>query len=306
MRVLVTGGAGFIGSMTVRMLAKQRHSIIVVDDFTTGKVENINDIQRVGIIPSDITDVVGLEQTFYDFQPQAVIHLAAQSAISKSIADPKRDADVNAFGTLNIINLCNKYKISKLVFSSTSAVYDERKSPYFGYTEDNDIKPASPYGISKLTAESYIRNLFYNHIIFRYGNVYGPRQVPIGENQVIARALAHFTYGDEFVVTGHGHQKRDFIFVEDVARMNIYAMTSARTGTFNLATGKSRSVNEVLSAIERIYGVKYEWEHSKRNDPRGDVHMNISRLREKIGCSFTPLEEGLSRTIDWWRQKEAQ
>lgn len=303
MRILVTGGAGFIGSATVRLLAKQRHTILIVDNFSTGKLENIQGV-RAEIKPCDVTDLPVMAGIFYDFKPDAVLHLAAQSAITTSMTDPYKDANVNAIGTINIIDLCYRNNVGKLVFASTSAVYDKDKTPFFGYNEKSPCNPSSPYGISKYAAEQYIRLLFPNHVIFRYGNVYGPRQVPIGENQVIARALKHFTHGDDFYVVGHGRQKRDFVFVEDVARINTEAAIGSMTGTFNLATGISHSVNDVLGVIEDIYKVKgYNWSHSKQPDPRGDVYINNSAIRRESGFSFTTLRAGMEKTVEWWTRK---
>lgn len=302
MRILVTGGAGFIGSATARLLAKRNHQVLIVDDFSTGKLENIQDIKAT-TKPCDVTDLPVMAGIFYDFKPEVVIHLAAQSAITTSMTYPFKDASVNTLGTINIIDLCKRNEVGKLVFASTSAVYDENKSPVFGYGENSPCNPSSPYGISKLAAERYVRLLFPNHVILRYGNVYGPRQVPIGENQVVARALKHFTHGDDFYVVGHGRQKRDFVFVDDVAYINAESAIGSMTGTFNLATGRSHSVNEVLSIIEDIYQVRgYNWPHSKQPDPRGDVYINNGAVRREFGFSFTPLRKGLEKTVEWWNK----
>jgi len=302
MRILVTGGAGFIGSATVQLLVRQHHQVLIVDNFSTGKLENT---QGVGAVtkPCDVTDLPLLTGIFHDFRPEAVVHLAAQSAITTSITDPRKDAEVNILGTLNVVGLCREVGVRKLVFASTSAVYDERKTPIFGYHENSLRNPSSPYGISKLAAEQYVCLLFSNHVILRYGNVYGPRQVPIGENQVIARALKHFTYGDDFHVFGHGNQKRDFVFVGDVAHINTEAAIGSMTGTFNLATGRSHSVNEALSIIEDIYQVRgYNWLHSKQPDPRADVYINNGAIRKEFGFSFTPFRTGLEKTAEWWNK----
>jgi UDP-glucose 4-epimerase len=173
--------------------------------------------------------------------------------------------------------------------------------------EDFPKEPQSPYGISKLSAEHYVRTLFPNHIVFRYGNVYGPRQVPIGENQVIARAIRHFLHGDDFAVVGDGNQKRDFVHVNDVAFANWSAVNGGWRGTYNLATGKSHSVNEVLQEIERYFDVVgFKWDHTDKPVPRGNVHINTSKARRELGLRlFTDLTTGISATIKWWEsQKE--
>lgn len=298
MNILCTGGAGFIGSHTVAMLVKRHHNVMALDNFRTGSTENLKGI-RCSINVCDVMDYKRLETVFYDFRPSVVVHLAAQSAITTSWSDPFIDVRVNTLGTLNVIDLCKKYNVMKLVFSSTSAVYrEDKRMPLFGMDESFECKPASPYGINKLSAEHFIRAMFPKHVIFRYGNVYGPRQKPIGENQVIARALHHFTKGSDFKIVGDGNQKRDFTYVEDVAFANCEAADNALVGTYNLCTGKSFSVNTVLRIIEELYDVVgYKWEHTEQPDPRGNVRTNNFRVRRDFGLSFMNLRVGLEKTV---------
>jgi len=301
-RILCTGGAGFIGSNTVNMLVKNHHKVVVVDNFSSGHTENLKGFHG-RIFPCDITDPELLERIFSEFMPEAVLHLAAQSAISTALDNPQYDMRVNGIGTLNLLNLSKKYGVGRFVFSSTSAVYKE-SNPLFGVgmNEQWAIEPGSPYGISKLAAEQYIRTMFPNHMILRYANVYGPPQRSIGENQVVARAFAHFINGDDFKVTGHGNQKRDFVYVDDIAYCNLEALRSNVIGTFNAASGRSYSVNQVLAEIEKIYDVPgYKWTHTKHNDPRGDVYLNPSLIRRKVGWNAEKsLAEGLKLTSEWW------
>jgi len=303
MKILVTGGAGFIGSTTCELLEANRHSVLVVDNFSTSNASNLKNF-RGHVSLCDITDVKLLERAFHDFQPDAVIHLAAQSAISTSWSDPEKDISVNSIGTLNLLRLSKEYKVKRFVFASTSAVYDETQKPV---SETWWCEPKTPYGISKLAAELYIRAMFKNHVILRYGNVYGPRQVSIGENQVVARAIAHFVRGDEFKVVGDGNQKRDFVFVEDIAFANFFAVSEINpvVGVYNAASGKSRSVNDALSVIEDIYGVRgYKWEHTNTRDPRGNVSINTRKIRSELGWSaLLTLEAGLRKTSEWWNEK---
>lgn len=296
MKILVTGGAGFIGSHTVSFLSKMKHSVIALDNFKTGTTENLVGI-KCSISVCDILDYKSLEKVFYDHFPHVVIHLAAQSAITTSWRYPDLDTKVNAIGTLNLLKLCNTYGVRKFIFSSTSAVYTDERS-FFAATEKTTCAPKTPYGISKLSAEHFIRTMFKNHVIYRYGNVYGPRQRSIGENQVVARALDHFLRGKEFKVVGSGNQKRDFTFVEDVAFANAYAVDNDFTGTYNLCSGKSHSVNQILSIIEDHYGVRgYQWDHTYEEDPRGSVYINNSKIRKEIGIQFTGIKEGIRKTI---------
>lgn len=302
MKILITGGAGFIGSNTVEFIAKANpsHEVYIVDDFSTGKMSNIHAIKAQFV---DICDFEDLQDAFEFCMPDAVLHLAAQSAITTSLNDPKRDLEVNVGGTLNVLLLAKKYGVKRFVFSSTSAVYSEKPAPRGGMKESFEKEPQSPYGISKLAAEHYVRTMFSNHLIVRYGNVYGPRQYPVGENQVIARALQHMINDGEFRVTGDGRQKRDFIHVNDVAYANLKALESDVVGTFNLCTGKSHSVNQVLEKLNDYLPkeMRTVWEYTERADPRGNVYINNSKLKKEFG--FMPvigLFEGLQNTADWW------
>lgn len=300
MRILLTGAAGFIGSHTANLLEEHNHKVLAVDDFSTGKTENLKGFMGI-IQPGDVSDFGMMEKIFSEFFPQAVIHLAAQSAITTAFSDPQKDLRVNGIGTINLLRLSRDYGVEQFVFSSTSAVYREEHS-FFRTRETNELSPSTPYGISKLAAEQYIRLLFPHAAILRYGNVYGPRQVPIGENQVIARAFRNFLHGDDFKVTGDGRQTRDFVYVGDIANCNVLAAECGINGTFNASSGKSHSVNEVLGEIEKIYEVPgYRWEHTKENDPRRNVKLDVSRIRREMGWrTYTGLSEGLRLTSVWW------
>ena len=302
MKILCTGAAGFIGSHAVDLLQERGHEVLALDNFSTGRTENLAGFHG-NIVPCDIQDENILEPLFRSFRPQSVLHLAAQSAITISQDNPQHDLRVNGIGTLNLLKLARKYLVSRFVFSSTSAVYRETM-PYWRtpIAEKWPLHPESPYGISKLACEHYIRLMFPNHFIMRLGNVYGPRQRPIGGNLVVPRALDHFIHGAEFTVNGHGRQKRDFVYVGDVAECCFEALTSDAVGIFNVSAGKSHSVNEVLGEIEKIYGVRgYRWTHNDQIDPRAYVGLNVRAIRCQLGWkAYTPLSEGLKLTADWW------
>lgn len=304
MRILVTGAAGFIGSNTVKFLERKSNRVLAIDDFSTGKSENLKGF-RGQILPCDVTDYALMQKAFYDFQPEAVLHLAAQSAISTSFSNPLLDLTTNVVGTLVLLDLSESCGVKRFVFASTSAVYSEKKS-LWRVEENWRCEPTTPYGISKLACEQYIRLLFKNHAILRYGNVYGQGQIPIGKNQVVAKAFAHFVRGEPFQITGSGKQKRDFIHVKDIAFANLAALTSDAAGTFNVATGKSRSVNQVLGEIERIYEVVgYRWEHTQDEDSRGDVGINSEKFQRTFGwVPGISLESGLKNTADWWNNNK--
>jgi len=209
-----------------------------------------------------------------------------------------KDLMVNGIGTLNMLKQAKKSKVEKFVYASTSAVYDENKK-FFAMKESTALNPNNPYGISKLAGESYVRISGIESVILRFGNVYGPRQVPIGENQVIARMIRHFKHGDEFSVFGDGKQKRDFVFVDDVAQAVKMAATDGKPGIYNIASGKSRSVNDIARRLEEIYGVRgYAWDHDKeRQDERRSVKMNVDNAKDRLGWSArVSLEDGIAET----------
>lgn len=301
MRILITGGAGFIGSHVVDLLMEKKHDVFVVDNLSTGRRENLTNY--TGFADLDILNRAQLNAVVEGFSPDAIIHLAAQAAITTSTKDPIKDLEINAIGTLNVLQAALKNNVKKFIFSSTSAVYDENIVSD-GIGEDAPLRPSSPYGISKLAAEFYIRTLFPEAVILRFGNVYGPRQVPIGENQVIARAIRHFEYGDAFQIFGSGSQTRDFIYVKDVARAVCMAFEN-RGGVFNISSGVSTSINAVIEIISRRYATKELIEHTTNEDTRQGVRLQVAEAFYHFGFSAGfPIETGIWQTIDWWRDKK--
>lgn len=300
MRVLVTGGAGFIGSHVVDLLLDQGHNVLIYDDFSTGNVNNIRLREWVkGTIVGKDPDIL---YTLRSFRPEIVIHLAAQAAISTSLESPMRDLEVNGMGTLNVLRGSLECGVKRVILASTSAVYrhDVVVRPHGTYEIDM-LGPDTPYGISKLAAELYTRTLFPNSVILRFGNVYGPRQVPIGENQVISRMIRHLKYGDEFYIHGSGNQRRDFVYVTDVA-WAVLAALGGHAGTYNIATGETTSVNQIAKIVENYYGVKgYKWDHTDREDPRKSVKLNIEHAQRDLKWSpGVKILQGVNSTIQWW------
>ena len=310
MKILIFGGAGFIGSHVCDLLCG-RNEIFVYDDLSTGKLENIQHLlscksDKFNFELNDIRNTMEVQSAFDRFCPEIVILLAAQAAITTSYADPRYDMDVNVGGMMNVIKAARACHTQQIIFSSTSAVYKE-KSPNFlknKLRERDECVPESPYAISKLAAENYLRKLFPDSIILRFGNVYGPRQVPIGENQVIPRMIRHFMFGDDFKIFGDGKQTRDYVFVEDVAFAVAKSMFSS-AGTYNISTGKRLSVNGVAEILEGIYGVEgYRWEHRELPDDRKDICMDPSLAFDRMGWQASiPFGEGMRRTVDWWKAK---
>lgn len=305
MKVLVTGAAGFIGSHVSEHLQSHGSKVLGVDNFSTGKTENTQAFLSYGgaIECANILDPA-LDHLFKVFSPDVVIHLAAQPAISTSVQKPVYDAEENVLGTLTMLLLARRFGTRKFVLASTSAVYEE-DGWLFSITENCKIAPASPYGISKASAEMYARVMCPDSVILRFGNVYGARQTPLGENQVIPRMIRHFEYGDEFYIHGDGKQKRDFVFVQDVVSAISAAMDGA-PGTYNISTNQAHSVNQVAAIIEEIYGVKgYPWEHTEQNDPRRKVQMsNLAAFRYLNWMPLFTLREGIEETVKWWKEQK--
>lgn len=309
MKILVTGGCGFIGSHVVELLVGEGNFVTVLDNLSTGKAENLEEIKdrrgRLNVELCDVRQIHSMREFFDRARPEAVVHLAAQPAISTSWKMPYMDAQVNVLGTMNVIHLAQDYRVRKIVFASTSAVYGEKR---WGALKESDTpKPDSPYGLSKATAEGYLRMMFPETSILRFGNVFGPRQVPIGENQIVARMIAHYLKGDNFKIHGDGKQTRDYVFVKDVADAVAQAVHGA-SGTYNIATGRSLSVNDVTRMMAEIYDVpNYPWEHDRAVDERRTVKLDVRRAAAEIAWrAKTPFREGLMRTIRWWEAQNGQ
>ena len=307
MTILVTGAGGFIGSHVADKLVQDGYNVVGLDNFSTGRNENVTDFFANGgvIEVADIRDEKSLDEIFGEYKPERVIHLAAQSAISTSWEDPKTDMEINARGTLNMLHACNRHGVKKFVLASTSAVYREKDAPKV-IRESWDRYPGSPYGASKLAAEVYTRQMFQDSIILRFGNVYGPRQVPVGGNQMIAIVMDYFTNPHsqyDFKVYGDGEQTRDYIYVRDIVDIVIRsAFADHERATFNAATGKAKSVNYILTQIEKLFGVVgYQWEHTKRQDPRRNVCMNIDYMKKRMNWKpHWSIKDGLKETAQWW------
>lgn len=294
MKFMVTGGAGFIGSHLVGLLAENGHQVSVVDNLSTGCKEFLDGIDcqfhRMDIRGFDFIRLCISEH------PDVICHLAAQSAISTSLIHPESDLDVNARGTLNVIEAARLSMARQIVFASTSAVKGEAL----------DSHPESPYGISKLAAEGYL-HWFQRATILRLGNVYGPRQVPLGENQVVPMMIAHLLDGKDFSIHGDGEQRRNFIYVRDVAGAFMLAGLSeySQFNTYNIANENTVSVNDMAAIVAETCGKPgYPWKHDEREDPRRDVYLPIFNANLNLGWKpLFSLVNGITRTVDLWKSK---
>lgn len=305
MRVCVTGGAGFIGSHLVDRLIALGHTVLVIDNLTTGVREFVN--PKAVFIEMDVRDA-NIESIFADFKPQVVFHEAAQTMVPASMENPKMDCDVNLLGLINILEASRKHKVEHFLMPSSAAVYGDLDT--LPLTEDMIGKPTSFYGLTKLTGEGYLR--IYEQafglktVCFRYSNVYGPRQGDGGEGGVISIFTCLINEGQGLTIFGDGEQTRDFIYVDDVVEANIKAMNHPElTGVYNISTNTSTSVNKLVSYFKSISNkdlpVYYEAERT------GDIrHSRLCNQKAKVDFDFlatVDLERGLRDTISYFKGK---
>ncbi|HJT21426.1 MAG TPA: SDR family oxidoreductase [Nitrospira sp.] len=305
MKVLVTGGAGFIGSHLVDRLVQEGHEVIVVDNLSTGKRRNLNRASRFYKL-----DIQGwrLERVFRNERPNVVMHLAAQMDVRKSVQDPIFDAQVNILGTLNVLEQSVKHGVRKIVFSSSGgAIYGEQD--VYPAPESHSTKPLSPYGLSKLCGEQYLsyfqRVGGLQVVSLRYANVYGPRQDPEGEAGVVAIFIQKLLNNEQPVINGNGRQTRDFVFVEDVVEANLAVMGQEAEGIYNVGTGVETSINDLFRILVQHTGSTCKEVHgpAKKGEQARSV-VDSSKLRQEM--SWEPkmnLTDGLKRTVEYFRER---
>lgn len=296
--VLITGGAGFIGSHIADELIKNKYDVVIADTLVTGKKENINPVAK--FYQTDIRDA-SLEKVFTDNNIEYVIHQAAQASVGVSMNNPCYDMSVNIQGSLNLLSLSKKYNIKKFIVASTAAIYGHPE--YLPVDEKHPINPLSFYGLSKYTMEQYIKLFGIDYIIFRYANVYGPRQDALGEAGVISIYLDKMTKGLPVEIHGDGKQTRDFIYVSDIAEANLKAVeTENKNITLNLSTDSQKSILELFTIIKN--SVNYEKEPVYTAPREGDIKdssldnaLAMKLLNKRPAVS---LEEGLQKTLNWY------
>ena len=303
MKIVVTGGAGFIGSHLVDRLVLEGHEVAVVDNLSTGKRRNLNRAAR--FYKMDIQSH-GLERVFRNERPSLLMHLAAQMDVRRSVQDPVFDAQVNILGTLNLLEQAVKHGTRKVVFASSGgAIYGEQD--VFPANESHSTRPLSPYGISKLTGEHYLsyyqRVSGIQYVCLRYSNVYGPRQDPEGEAGVVAIFTRKMLAGDQPVINGNGRQTRDFIYVEDVVDANLAAMGKDVQGTFNVGIGVETPVNDLFRILVDLTKSDCKEIHgpAKKGEQLQSV-IDASRIRQELGWEAkTRLRDGLAKTVEYFR-----
>jgi UDP-glucose 4-epimerase len=305
LKILVTGGAGFIGSNIADSYIEKGHEVVIVDNLYMGKMENVNPEAKFYKI--DIRDKE-LEKIFKENKIDVVNHHAAQMDVRKSVEDPIYDADVNVIGTLNILQNCVKYGIKKIIFASTGgAVYGEQD--YFPADEEHPNRPLSPYGITKLVVEKYL--FFYkltynlNYVILRYANIYGPRQNPHGEAGVIAIFTDKLLKGEQPVINGDGKQTRDYTYVGDVVRMNLFALDYDKSDYFNVGTGIETDVNTLFEKLNKFTEANMAEKHgpAKTGEQLRSV-LSWQKANKMFGWKpKVDLNEGLKRTVEFFKNK---
>ena len=305
MRILVTGGAGFIGSNIVDAYVAEGHEVTVVDNLSTGRKENLNPHAKFFKIDIGAEDI---ETIFKQGRFDVVNHHAAQIDVRKSVANPIFDARVNILGLINLLQNCIKYEVKHFIFASTGgAIYGEQET--FPASESHPTHPLSPYGVAKLAGEHYL--FFYKQIyglnttILRYANVYGPRQDPHGEAGVVAIFTQKFLTGEQPVINGDGMQTRDFVYVGDVAKANALALSHKGGGIFNIGTGKEITVKQLFRQLADIVGIKAEERYgpAKSGEQKRSV-IDFTKANKILGwlplVSFT---EGLNSTVSYFKSK---
>jgi UDP-glucose 4-epimerase len=304
MRTLVTGGAGFIGSHVVDALVERGDEVTVLDDVSTGRRKNLEQAVAGGaeVVDGDIRDGEAVSQLCERVRPEAIFHLAAQIDVRKSVADPAFDARVNVEGTINVLRAAQASGVGRVVnTSSGGAIYGEGQT--IPAPEDHPVAPMAPYGMSKFCGESYCDMFGRLHglstISLRYGNVYGPRQDPLGEAGVIAIFCGKLLDGKRPTIYGDGRQTRDYVYVSDVVDANLQAFESAATGPFNVGVGVEVNVLELVDALRPHAADGFEPEHApERPGEVRRIALDCSRAREEFGWEAkVGLEDGLERTL---------
>lgn len=303
--MLLTGGAGFIGSHVVDVLLERGADVVVVDDLSSGSIHKLDARVRL-----HVTDITGesLQKLFEVARPSLVVHFAAQVSVVDSVTAPLHDAKINILGGLNVLECCRRYGVQKVVFASSAAVYGEPK--YLGVDESHTTNPLSPYGASKLSFEHYLD--VYAHLYrlpyasLRFSNVYGPRQDVSGEGGVVAAFIDRILNGLCPVIFGDGSQTRDFVFVKDVAHATIAALTSG-LGQYNVSTGIETSIVELAEMLCDISGVGKVPEFGPAR--AGDIQRSYLCANKAAAClhwrAQTPLRRGLQETFEYYQRSMA-
>jgi len=309
MRVLVTGGAGFIGSHVVDALVARAHQVQVLDNLSTGHRRNVP--EGVGLDVVDLRDADGVAKSLNAFKPEVVCHQAAQTSVSVSTRDPAGDAEVNVIGGLNLLQACIEASVQRFVFASTGgAIYGEVPPPNKAQRNDKEL-PISPYGCAKLSLERYLNFFHHEHglpsTILRYANVYGPRQDPHGEAGVIAIFTERLIKNEAICINamreaGDDGCIRDYVFVDDVVRANIEAIEGRWTEVHHVGTGADATTKAVADALFAALDSTSDVTTGPRR--AGDIERSVLEPDKNLGATVE-LKEGLRRTAEWFAKEVA-
>ena len=305
-KILVSGGAGFIASHLTDKLIEQGHNVVVIDNLSTGKKENLNPkakFYEINICNSEIS------QIFQKEKPEIVFHFAAQIDVLKSVKNPIQDAETNILGSLNLLQNCQEVGVKKLVFASSGgAIYGD--TDIIPTPETHSEDPESPYGICKLTIEKYLH--FYketfglNYTVLRLANIYGPLQNSKGEAGVIAIFCNKMLENEEVIINGDGEQSRDFVFVDDVVNAALLSIEQEKSDIYNIGTGIETNINEIFGKIKKLTDSNCEEVYGpiKPGEQKRSC-LDYSKAKEEL--SWIPeydLEKGLEKTVKWFKENE--
>lgn len=312
MRYLVTGGAGFIGSNTVDELVRRGHSVVVLDDLSSGKEENLAEVRsKITFMKGSIIDLEIVQKAMH--QADFVIHLAARTSVPRSVKDPIDTNRINVDGTLNVLVAARDNKVKRVVYAGSSSAYGD--TPTLPKSEAMQPVPISPYGVAKYAGELYAqafgRCYGLENVSLRYFNIFGQRQDPDSPySGVLSRFAAALLDDTQPVIYGDGEQTRDFTFVENAVQANLLACeaSSASGKVYNIGTGLSISLNQTLELLRGISGKKLQARYDPPRD--GDIRdslADIQRAKEELGYEPTVLfAEGLRRTFEWYQSNQAK
>lgn len=305
MKILVTGGAGFIGSNVVDGYLVAGHEVIVVDNLSTGHQRNLNPAARfyqMDLRAPELAELIQKEK------PDVVNHHAAQIDVRRSVADPAYDASINILGSLGLLEACRMAGVKKVIYiSSGGAIYGE--PDYLPCDEAHPVRPLSPYGGSKYAVELYLfmygQNYGLPYTILRYANVYGPRQDPLGEAGVVAIFTDRMLKGEPVTINGTGEQERDFIFVGDCVAANLLALEMGEGRAYNLGWGLPVTVNDIYRRLKEASGYRLDANYSPaKTGETFRIYLDTARARQELGWEpKVPLEEGIGRTVRFFQEQ---
>lgn len=305
-KILVTGGAGFIGGHLVDKLIEKGYDVVVVDNLSTGSKENLN--RKAKFYKTDIQDKK-IASIFAKEKPDAVFHYAAQISVRDSVTDPINDAKINIVGSLNILENCRKNKVRKIIFSSSGgSIYGDIDT--FPTNENAKEVPLSPYAIAKLSVEKYLyyyqKYFGLDYVSLRFANVYGPRQNSKGEAGVIAIFSDKMLKAEKVFINGTGEQTRDFIFVDDVVEAGLLALEKGKIGIFNLGTGIETDINTIFRELKKILNTGCQELHAQEQAGESKRScLDYSKIEQELGWSprFN-IKEGLEKTAAWFEKRK--